>query len=123
MKTKIIAFVIVLSVIIIVGVSCAGSAHVPQLTVVSQELTKTSSGGAVVKVTIKNTGTTTAQLAEVKVTFYDAAKSVISTSRDSVMNLAPGATWDFQIPCLDPRASQVKSYEINVTASSSSGGL
>jgi len=123
MKTKIIAFGIVLAVIIIAGVSCSGNASVPQLTVVSQNLTRTSSGGAILEVTIKNTGTTTAELAEVKVTFYDVAKSVISTSKDSVMNLTPGATWDFQIPCLDPRSSQVKSYEIKTTAGSSSGGL
>ncbi len=123
MKTKLIAFGIVLAVIMIVGVSCAGNTNVPQLTVVSQNLTKTLSGAAILKVTIENTGTTTAQLAEVKVTFYDIAKNVISTSKDSVMNLAPGESWDFQIPCLDPRASQVKSYEIKTTAGSSSGGL
>lgn len=122
MKKNLALLVIALLVILIAGISCTG-VSAPKLNIEKQELTRTQSGAAIVKVTIKNTGTVTAELVEVRVTFYDGAKNVITTAGDSVMNLGPGRNWDFQIPCLDPRTAQVKSYEVQVVSGSSSGRL
>jgi hypothetical protein len=122
MKKKFALLIIALSVMLIAGMSCTG-ASAPKLNIEKQELSRTQSGAAIVKVTIKNTGTVPAEFAEVRVTFYDGAKNVITNARDSVMNLGPGQSWDFQIPCLDARASQVKSYDLQVVSGSSSGRL
>jgi len=73
-------------------------------------------------ITIKNTGQVNAELAEVKVSFYDAQKNLIDSARDSVMNLKPDETWDFIIPCAGDDCGKIASYDIETTAGSSSGG-
>lgn len=93
------------------------------MTVLKHELTKDQAGKAVVLVTVKNTSNVKAELAEVKVRFYDAQKNLIDSARDSVMNLGPYETWDFTIACQSDRGNEVKSYEIETTAGTSSGGL
>jgi uncharacterized membrane protein len=90
---------------------------------VTNKVLKTDAAGKVtLAVTIKNTGRVNAELAEVKVTFYDAQKNVIDSATDSVMNLKPNETWDFTIPCTGDNCSKIASYDIETTAGSSSGG-
>ena len=107
------------------GWSCLGTGSAPavQLTVLKHEMIKDASGTAVVKVTVKNTSRAVAELAEVKVDFYDAEKNLIDSSSDSVMNLKPDETWDFEIACRGERCGEISSYEIETTAGASSGGL
>jgi hypothetical protein len=74
-------------------------------------------------VTIKNVSDVTAELASVKVNFYDAQKELIDSNKDSIMNLKPNTTWDFILPCSTDRCSEIKSYDVEVMSGSSSGGL
>jgi len=124
-KIKLSALAACVVALLVFVLSCTGpGASTPaEMTIVKQELTKNPSGAAVVKVTVKNTGRAVAELAEVTVTFYDAGKGVIDSVRDSVFNLNPNETWDFQIACKGERCSEVKSYEIKATAGSSKRGL
>jgi hypothetical protein len=125
MKYKIAGMAIILLMMLASGGACVqtGSAPRAELTVLKHELTRDQSGKAVILVTVKNTSNVKAELAEVKVRFYDAQKNLIDSSRDSVMNLGPDETWDFTIACQSDRGNEVKSYEIETTAGTSSGGL
>jgi hypothetical protein len=93
------------------------------LTVTKKELKTDAAGNVTLAVTIKNTGRVNAELAEVKVNFFDAQKNLIDSSKDSVINLKPDETWDFIIPCTGDNCGKIASYEIETTAGSSSGGL
>jgi hypothetical protein len=94
-----------------------------ELAVLKQELVKDSAGTPTVLVTVKNVSGVTAELAEVKVRFYDAKKNLIDGMTDSVLNLKPNGTWDFTFTCSGERCSEVKSYETEVTAGTSAGGF
>ena len=94
-----------------------------ELAVINHEIIKGESGTVAVKVTVKNVGSVKAELAQVTVKFYDASKNLIDSSSDSVMNLGPGETWDFEITCQGTRCHEVSSYEIETTAGTSYGGL
>jgi len=94
-----------------------------ELTVINHEITRGEPGGAEVQLTVKNTGPVVAEMAEVTVSFYDAGENLIDSSSDSVMNLRPGETWDFRIACRGTGCGQVKRYEIETMAGTSSGGL
>ena len=107
------------------GLSCiqtGNSSARAELAVIKKELITDQSGRAALAVTVKNTGRVKAELAEVKVSFYDAQKNLIDSSRDSVLNLGPDETWDFTIPCAGERCGEIKSYDIETTAGTSSGG-
>ena len=124
MKMRFAAAAVLVLVWLVPVISCNTGASTPaELTIIKQELTKNPSGAAVVKVTVKNTGRAVAELAEVTVTFYDAGKGVINNARDSVFNLNPNETWDFEIACKGERCSEVKSYDIKATAGTRRGGL
>jgi len=92
------------------------------LAVLKKELKTDAAGKVTLAITIKNTGRVNAELAEVKVSFYDAQKNLIDSARDSVMNLKPDETWDFIIPCDGDDCGKIASYDIETTAGSSSGG-
>ncbi len=117
----------IILIVLLLSVGCinAGSSPPPrgELAVISHEMTRGESGSVEVKVTVKNAGPVIAELARVTVTFYDAQKEPIDSSSDSVMNLRPNETWDFKITCQGTRCSQVKSYEIQTLAGTSSGSL
>jgi len=115
---------ILFAVLLIAG--CTGMGSTPpaaKLAVISHEMTGGESGSVTVQVTVKNVGSVIAELAQVTVSFYDTDKDFIDSSSDSVMNLRPGEIWDFEITCQGTRCSQVKSYEIETMAGTSSGGL
>jgi hypothetical protein len=92
----------------------------PELSVIKKALTADSSGQKTLAVTVKNTGRTNAELAEVKVSFYDAQNNLLDSSRNSVMNLGIGETWDFIFTCAGDN-SKIASYDVAVTSGSSSG--
>ena len=105
---------------------CTGMGSTPlagELAVINHDMTRGESGSVEVQVTIKNVGSVMVELAQVTVSFYDADKNLIDSSSDSVMNLRPGEIWDFEITCQGARCSQVKGYEIETLAGTSSGGL
>lgn len=107
------------------GLSCLqarNSSARAELAVLKKELKTDAAGKVTLAVTVKNTGSVNAELAEVKVNFYDAQKNLIDRAGDSVLNLGPGETWDFTIPCVGD-CSKIASYEIETTAGTSSGGL
>jgi hypothetical protein len=115
---------ILFAVLLIAG--CTGMGSTPpatKLAVINHEMTGGESGSVTVQVTVKNVGSVIAELAQVTVSFYDTNKSFIDSSSDSVMNLRPGEIWDFEIACQGTRCNQVKSYEIETMAGTSSGGL
>jgi hypothetical protein len=105
------------------GLSCMSSNSAPrvELSILKQELTKDETGAAVAEVTVKNISRDVAELAEVRVDFYDAAKNLVDSSRDSVMNLGPDETWDFKIKCQGERCGAVTRADIQATAGASSG--
>jgi hypothetical protein len=110
--------------VLLLAFGCAGTVT-PQrgeLAVINKELVRDQSGNVTVRVTVKNVGSVMAELAEVTVNFYDAGKDLVDSSSDSVLNLRPGETWDFNIACQGD-SSKVKSYDIETTAGTSSGGL
>jgi hypothetical protein len=94
-----------------------------ELIVINKHLSTGASGNVTLAVTVKNTGRVIAELAEVKVSFYDAQKNLIDSEQDSVINLKPNETWDFIIPCTGDNCGKIASYEIETTAGSSSGGF
>ena len=123
---KRLSFGVFLTVILLAsGLSCIGSGSAPivELSVLKHEMTKDEAGAVVVKVTVKNTSHAVAELAEVMVSFYDAGKNLIDSSSDSVMNLRPDETWEFEITCRGERCGEATSYDIKTTAGTSSGGL
>jgi hypothetical protein len=125
MKIKAAISMVVLLLLIAAVMSCVqtnDSSTRATLAVTNKQLKTDAAGKVTLAVTIKNTGRVNAELAEVKVSFYDAQKNLIDSARDSVMNLKPGETWDFIIPCTGDNCSRIASYDIETTAGSSSGG-
>jgi len=115
----------ILSAMLLVA-GCTGTGSTPlagELAVINHDMTRGESGSVEVQVTIKNVGSVMVELAQVTVSFYDTNKNLVDSSSDSVMNLRPGEIWDFEITCQGARCSQVKDYEIETMAGTSSGGL
>src|SRR4030042_3422973 len=126
MKHKITIAICILLLILVSALSCiqvGGSSARAELAVLNKELVKDGAGGTALKITVKNVSAVDAELAEVKVSFFDAKKELIDSTRDSVLNLGPNETWEFTIPCTGDRCSQIGSYEIETTAGASPGGL
>ncbi len=115
---------IVLITLLISCCSCintTGIAPKAELAILNHELIEDQASNAVVLVTIKNIGSFNAELAEVRVIFYDAQKDIIDSSRDSVLNLKPDETWDFTLSCSGARCDEIKSYDVEVTSGTSAG--
>ena len=126
MKCKI--AVIILAALVLLGSSlcCVQTYGVPlkaELEVLNQELVKGQSGDVTVLVTIKNVSNVNAELAEVKVHFYDAQNNLIDSESDSIINLRPDEIWNFALACESERCGEVKRYEIEVVSGTSSGGF
>ena len=98
----------------------SNSASPAVLSIVKQELKKDETC-AVAYITVKNTGRTVAELAEVIIEFRDAEKNLVASSSDSVMNLGPNETWDFVIKCSGDRCVEVTSCDIKTMSGMSSG--
>jgi len=94
-----------------------------ELEILSHSMTRRDSGTVEVQVTVKNVGSSTIELAQVKVNFYDLQGNLIFSSSDAVMNLRAGENWSFEIACPGASCDQVKNYEIEAMAATSSGGL
>lgn len=105
------------------GCSASSPAPKTELAVTEHEMVRDASGTTVVRLTVKNTGTAVAELAEVTVRFYDAAGGLVHTATDSVMNLPPGETWEFELSCGSAGCSDVEKYTIDALAGTSSGRL
>ena len=73
-----------------------------------------------VEVIVENVGPNMIELAEVTVRFYDANETLVSTAKDTHMNLETGKTWHFVIPCSGAGCASVKTYEIETLAGASS---
>ena len=126
MKYKIAIVILIILVLLTSGWSCiqtSGFAPKAELTVLKKELIKDQAGNVTVLVTVKNISNVNAELAEVKVRFYDSQKNLIDGATDSVLNLKPDETWDFTFPCAGERCDEIRSYDVEVTVGSSSGGL
>jgi hypothetical protein len=120
MKNKVIFWILPALLLILTLASCiqtGGTIGRPEVAVISENLTLDEAGGTVLRVTIKNTGRIKADLAEVKVTFFDAARTILDSNRDAVMGLDAGVTWEFVIPCGSALA-KVASYQVETTAAS-----
>lgn len=94
-----------------------------ELEIVSHGMTGGDSGKVEVQVMVKNVGSSTIGVAQVKVNFYDFQGNLISSSSDTVMNLRASENWSFEIACPGAGFNQVKNYEIEAMAATSSGGL
>ena len=121
---KRLAFSGVLIVILLAsGWSCMESGSVPrvELAILKKEMTKDATGAVSVNITVKNISRSVAELAEVSVSFYDAEKNLVGNDSDSVLNLNPDETWDFEFFCEGERCSEATSCDIRATAGTSSG--
>jgi hypothetical protein len=99
---KIITTGLLLAITVILLTSCiqdGGTLGRPEVSVISENLTADTSGQALLKVLVKNTGPVKAELVEVAVKFYGAGNKLLDSKRDSIMNLNPGETWEFLISC------------------------
>ena len=126
MKKKIAVTVCILLLMLTAVSSCiqaGNSAARAELAVLKKELKTDAAGKVTLAVTVKNTGPVKAELAGVKVNFYDAQKNLIDSGRDSVMNLGAGETWEFNIRCTGENCGAIKSYDIETTAGTGSGGF
>jgi hypothetical protein len=127
MKYKlIIGAMMILLLIMASGLSCiqtGGSMARAEVSVIKQELTTDGAGNVVAQITVKNTGRVKSDLTEVTVRFYDAQKNLIDSGRDSVLSLEPDETWDFTIPCAGEGCKDIRSFEVETLAGTSSGGL
>ena len=113
-------------VVMLLATSCFAIGRTPppagELGILSHSMTSGDSGSVEVQVTAKNVGFSTIELAQVTVNFYDAQENLIDSSNDAVMNLRPGESWNFEIACSAAGYDQVKKYEIESMAGTSSGG-
>ena len=89
------------------------------LKILDHSLIREDSGAVKVQVTVKNVGSSTIELAQVKVTFQGKEGEFIDSSSDAVMNLGAGETWDFEFTCTGTRCDQVKGYQLDTTAGTS----
>ena len=114
-----------LAVMLLVS-SCFATSPAPpprgELKILSHSMARGASDSVAVQVTIKNAGSSTIELAQVKVNFHDAQGKLIDSSSDAVMNLGPGESWSFEIACSGAGCDKAKSYEIETMAGTSSGG-
>lgn len=95
MKNRIAIGVFIFAFLLVSACSClqsTGSSPRAELTVIKKEMSRDASGNTALYVTVKNTSRNVAELAEVTVSFFDAQKNLIDSSRDSVMNLGPDET-------------------------------
>ena len=125
MKLKLV-FIAILLTFLSSGWSCiqtAGVAPKAEVEILKQELTRDEAGNVAVLVTIQNVGSFNAELAEVRVSFYDVQKDLIYSARDSILNLKPDEVWNFVLECQGERCSVVDSYDIEVMTGTSSGGF
>ncbi len=104
------------------GCFVVNSSPPPQgkLEVISHELIEEELGTKV-QATVKNVGSSSIELAEVTVRFYDEDMTLLGTSTDAVMNLEPNRSWTFELPCSGVGCDRVKTYEIETMAGTSSG--
>ena len=123
MKKLFVIVAVILVALLASGCTGTGMREAGKLTVLDHELIKEAPDNVTVRVTVKNTGSVVAELAKVTVNFYDAGKNLIDSSSDSVLNLMPGETWEFNIKYQGARGSEVRSYDIETLAGTSSGGL
>ena len=94
--------IVILAILPLIN-GCAGAPPPSaELEIVKHSLDRGDSGNAKVLITVKNSGSSVIELAEVTVIFYDAQGNPISSTSDAVMNLEPRATWDFIILCTAP---------------------
>ena len=115
--------IIIVAVLLAGGCIGTGSpAPAGKLAVINHDMNKEESGSVKVEVTVKNVGSVVVGLAQVTVNFYGADNNFIDSASDAVMNLGPGEIWDFEIACESARCSQVKTYEIETMAGTSTGG-
>lgn len=99
----------------------SGSAPRATLAILNKEMARDDTGAVVARITVKNTSRSVAELAEVAVDFYDARKNLVGSASDSVMNLGPDETWEFEITCRGERCCDAASCEIKATTGTSSG--
>ena len=99
-------------------ISCFSPAPPPpgELKVISHRMIEDEFGLPKVSITVKNIGSYTIGLARIEVTFYDSRGEVIETAEDSIPELKPSESWDFEIPCRGLGCERIKSYEIKTTA-------
>ncbi len=103
--------------------SCMGSGPTPQATVaiLNKEMGRDDTGAVFAIVMVKNTSRFVAELVEVTVEFYDTRKNFISSASDSIINLGPDETWEFEIYCEGDGCGEAASCDIKVTTGASSG--
>jgi len=123
MIKRLISILVPIAVLLLAVSSCMGSGPAPRATlaILNKEMARDDTGAVVARITVKNTSRYVAELAEVTVDFYDARKNLVCSASDSVMNLGPDGTWDFEIFCKGERCGEAVSCAIKAIAGTSSG--
>lgn len=101
--------------------ACAETQYQPEeappseeLLILSLTMTQDEHGFIIIKGTAMNVSPSNSSSAEVKVELYDAEETLLDTALDSISDLGPGETWDFEVACPGIDTDEVKRYEIVV---------
>ncbi len=86
-----------------------------QLSITRNELSHDAAGNAIGLVSIKNIGNFTQDIASVTGKFYDANHNLVYSSTDTILSLAPGATWDYTFTCSGANCNKVTTFTVDVT--------
>ena len=85
-----------------------------ELLILSLTMTQDEHGFIVIKGTVMNVSPSNPSSAEIQIELYDAEETLLDTALDSISDLGPGETWDFEIACPGIDAEEVKRFEIVV---------
>ncbi|MHB8104323.1 MAG: FxLYD domain-containing protein [Dehalococcoidales bacterium] len=84
------------------------------LSITKNQLSKDAAGNVIGLVSIKNIGSNTQDIASVTGKFFDSSNNLIYSSTDTILNLAPGATWDYTFTCNSANANKVTTFTVDV---------
>lgn len=84
------------------------------LSIIKNQLSHDAAGNAIGLVSIKNIGDVTQDIASVTGKFHDANNNVIYSSTDTILSLAPGATWDYTFTCSGANCNKVTTFTVDV---------
>jgi hypothetical protein len=86
-----------------------------QLLITRNELSTDGAGNRIGLVSIKNVGNVTQDIASVTGYFYDANMNLVYSSRDTILDLKPGESWDYTFTCSGANCNQVRTFKVDVT--------
>jgi len=87
------------------------------LSIVRNELSQDASGNKIGLVSVKNIGNATQDIASVTGKFLNSSGAIVYSSTDTILNLAPGETWDYTFTCSGANCNTVTTFTVDVNYS------